>query len=69
MNATIIIVAAIYFVGMIAIGLWAAARTRTSADYFVAGKGVGMWAIALATMSSAMSGFLFIGASGGFGPT
>ena len=64
MNATIIVVAAIYFVGMIAIGLWAAARTRTSADYFVAGKGVGMWAIALATMSSAMSGFLFIGGPG-----
>ena len=31
MNATIIVVAAIYFVGMIAIGLWAASSDRVSA--------------------------------------
>ena len=64
MNSTIVTIAAIYFTGMIAIGLWAARKTKTSEDYFVAGKGVGMWAIALATMSSAMSGFLFIGGPG-----
>lgn len=64
MNTTIVTIAAIYFAGMIAIGLWAARRTKSSADYFVAGKGVGLWAIALATMSSAMSGFLFIGGPG-----
>jgi SSS family transporter len=64
MNTTIVAVATLYFAGMIGIGLWAAMRTKTSADYFVAGKGVGMVAIALATMSSAMSGFLFIGGPG-----
>ncbi len=64
MNTTIVAIAALYFAAMIGIGLWAARRTRTSADYFVAGRGVGMVAIALATMSSAMSGFLFIGGPG-----
>lgn len=64
MNSTIISVSAVYFAAMLLIGLWAARRTRTHADYFVAGKGVGMLAIALATMSSAMSGFLFIGGPG-----
>ncbi len=64
MSYTIVLIAGLYFAGMILIGLWAARRTRTSADYFVAGKGVGMLAIALATMSSAMSGFLFIGGPG-----
>ena len=64
MNTTIVVIAVLYFAGMLAIGLWAARKTKTSEDYFVAGKGVGMWAIALATMSSAMSGFLFIGGPG-----
>ncbi len=64
MNTTIVITAAAYFALMLAIGLWAARRTHTSQDYFAAGKGVGMIAIALATMSSAMSGFLFVGGPG-----
>ena len=64
MSTTIVLISAAYFAVMIGIGLWAATRTKTNADYFVAGKGVGILAIALATMSSAMSGFLFIGGPG-----
>lgn len=64
MSTTIIVISALYFAAMIGIGLWAATRTKTNADYFVAGKGVGIVALALATMSSAMSGFLFIGGPG-----
>ena len=64
MNTTIVTVAAVYFAGMLGIGLWAARRTKTHEDYFVAGRGIGIWAIALATMSSAISGFLFIGGPG-----
>ncbi len=64
MNPTIVGVAAVYFALMLAIGVWAARRTRTHEDYFVAGQGIGIWAIALATMSSAISGFLFIGGPG-----
>lgn len=64
MNATVLAVAGAYFAVMLLIGLWAARRTRSHEDYFVAGRGIGMWAIALATMSSAISGFLFIGGPG-----
>lgn len=64
MNSTVVAVSVVYFALMIAIGLWAARRTKTAEDYYIAGKGMSMWAIALATMSSAMSGFLFIGGPG-----
>lgn len=64
MTPTIMAISAAYFALMLGIGLWAARRTRTMSDFFVAGRGVGMVAIALATMSSAMSGFLFIGGPG-----
>lgn len=64
MNPTIVTVAGLYFGLMLVIGFWAASRTKTSEDYFVAGRGIGIWAIALATMSSAISGFLFIGGPG-----
>lgn len=50
-----------YLGGLLLIGLWAARRTRNSADFYVGGRRFGLLAIALATMSSAMSGFLFIG--------
>lgn len=63
-DVTIITVAAVYFVAVLGIGVWAARRTKTHEDYYIAGKGVGLIAIALATMSSAMSGFLFIGGPG-----
>lgn len=57
-------VALAYFALLIGIGIWATRRTKTSEDFFIAGKGVGLVAIALATMSSAISGFLFIGGPG-----
>jgi len=50
-----------YFVLLLAIGGWAARRTRSSHDFYVGGRRFGLFAIALATMSSAMSGFVFIG--------
>lgn len=64
MNSTIVTVASIYFAAMVGIGFWAARRTKTHEDYFVAGRGISIWAIALATMSSAISGFLFVGGPG-----
>lgn len=63
-NATIVAVAVAYFAVLVGIGIWATRRTKTHADFFIAGKGVGLFAIALATMSSAISGFLFIGGPG-----
>lgn len=64
MSTTVVIVALCYFAVMVGIGLWAAIRTRTHTDFYVAGRGVGVIAIGLATMSSAVSGFSFIGGPG-----
>jgi SSS family transporter len=53
-----------YLVLVIAIGIWAARRTRTTKDFFIAGQGIGLLVTGLATMSAAFSGFVFIGGPG-----
>jgi len=50
--------------GVMAIGIWSWRRTRTPSDFFVAGRGVGLWPIAMATMATAFSGFVFLGGPG-----
>ena len=47
-----------------AIGVWAMRRTHSPADFFIAGKSLGPTVIILATMSSIMSGFGFVGGPG-----
>ena len=42
----IVAVAVVYFLIVVAIGSWAARRTRTARDFFVAGEGIGIWALA-----------------------
>ncbi len=60
----IIITVIIYLIVVVIIGVWAARRTRSAKDFFIAGQGVGLMVTALATMSAAFSGFLFIGGPG-----
>jgi len=60
----IVSTALVYFALVTGIGLWALRRTRTSKDFFIAGQGVGLMVTALATMSAAFSGFVFIGGPG-----
>ncbi len=57
-------VAVAYLLVMIAIGVWAARRTRSARDFFIAGQRLGAWVIAFATMSAAFSGFVFLGGPG-----
>ena len=61
---TIVAIAAIYFVIVAAIGVWATKRTRTAHDFFVAGQGIGLWTLAIAAMAATLSGFAFIGGPG-----
>ncbi len=61
---TVIATALVYLAVVIAIGVWALKRTRSSRDFFIAGQGVGLAVTALATMSAAFSGFLFLGGPG-----
>ena len=49
---------------VLAIGLWAYGRTRSARDFFIAGQGIGLWPVALATMATAFSGFVFLGGPG-----
>ncbi len=53
-----------YLAATLAIGLWAKRRTRNPADFFVAGRGLGLGVVVLATMTTAFSGFAFIGGPG-----
>jgi Na+/proline symporter len=56
--------AAAYLVVVLGIGTWAARRTRTEKDFFIAGQGIGLFVTAMATMSAAFSGFVFLGGPG-----
>jgi Na+/proline symporter len=57
-------VGAAYFAVIIAISVWAARRTRTASDFFVAGHGIGLIALTVASVSTSVSGFAFIGGPG-----
>jgi Na+/proline symporter len=46
------------------VGVWAARRTRTAKDFFIAGQRIGLLVTAMATMSAAFSGFVFLGGPG-----
>lgn len=63
-GASIALAALLYLAVVLGIGVWAARRTRTTRDYFIAGQGVGLLVTAMATMSAAFSGFVFLGGPG-----
>jgi Na+/proline symporter len=60
----IVVVAALYFAVVVAISVWATRRTRTASDFFVAGHGIGLIALTVASVSTSVSGFAFIGGPG-----
>ncbi|HVS00594.1 MAG TPA: hypothetical protein VMW27_28500 [Thermoanaerobaculia bacterium] len=53
-----------YFLVLVGIGFWSMRRTRDARDFWVAGRNLGLLATALATMSAAFSGFVFLGGPG-----
>jgi len=60
----VIAVGIAYFAVIIAISLWASRRTKTASDFFVAGHGIGLIALTVASVSTSVSGFAFIGGPG-----
>ena len=54
----------VYLALVVAIGVWAARRTRDGRDFFIAGQSIGLVVTGMATMSAAFSGFVFIGGPG-----
>ncbi|MEP6692763.1 MAG: hypothetical protein ABJD07_16520 [Gemmatimonadaceae bacterium] len=61
---TIVAVAIVYFLIVVAIGVWATRRTHSARDFFVAGEGIGIWTLAIAAMTATLSGFAFVGGPG-----
>ena len=53
-----------YLALVLAIGVWAARRTKSARDFFIAGQGIGLLVTGLATTSAAFSGFVFLGGPG-----
>ena len=60
----IIWTALIYLTLVVVIGIWAVAPHQDAKDFFIAGQGIGLLVTALATMSAAFTGFVFIGGPG-----
>jgi len=61
---TVIAVGVMYFAVIIAISVWASRKTKTASDFFVAGHGIGLIALTVASVSTSVSGFAFIGGPG-----
>jgi Na+/proline symporter len=60
----VIMVGVAYFAVIIGISVWASRRTKTASDFFVAGHGIGLIALTVASVSTSVSGFAFIGGPG-----
>lgn len=54
----------VYLASCALIGVWAMRRTSSAADFFLAGKSLGPVVVVMATISSVMSGFGFVGGPG-----
>lgn len=63
-HPSVIAVGVAYFAVIIAISIWASRRTKTASDFFVAGHGIGLIALTVASVSTSVSGFAFIGGPG-----
>ena len=62
-----ILMLAVFFGVMIAVGLWSAKRTSGVNDYVLGGRSVGPWLTAFAFGTSYFSAVVFIGYAGQFG--
>src|SRR5688572_28131273 len=60
----VIAVGIAYFAVIIGISIWASRRTKTASGFFVAGQGIGLVALTVASVSTSVSGFAFIGGPG-----
>ena len=54
----------VYLATCSGVGVWAMRRTSSTADFFLAGKSIGPLVMVMATISSVMSGFGFVGGPG-----
>ena len=55
---------AVYFLGLVGIGIWASKKIHTMEDYVVAGRSLGFWVFTLLMIGSVCSGMSLLGVSG-----
>lgn len=60
----ILVCVVVYLASCAVVGIWAMRRTTSTADFFLAGKSLGPLVVVMATISSVMSGFGFVGGPG-----
>src|SRR5665647_1173648 len=59
-----IIIVSLYFLGMLAIGVWASKKIKNTEDYLVAGRQLGFWVFILLMIGTVASGMSLLGVSG-----
>jgi len=64
MDITTLVVVAVYFIGLIAIGAFASKKIKNSEDFLVAGRNLGFWTFTLLVVSSICSGMTILGVAG-----
>lgn len=64
MDLVSLVVIAVYFIGLMAIGVWTSRKVKTSEDMLVAGRNLGFWVFVLLVVSSICSGMTILGVSG-----
>src|SRR5512136_3142141 len=55
---------AIYFIAMVAIGVWASKKIHNMTDYVVAGRSLDFWVFTMLMIGSVCSGMSLLGVSG-----
>ena len=63
-GATFLIVAAIYFLGVLGISLWGLSQTRTEEDFIAAGRTIGPWVGGAVLTATQISAGTFVGTIG-----
>ncbi len=61
MSTVILVIAVLYLMITLGIGLWAAKHIKSSGDFFIAGRNIGMLTMAIASFASIQSGFGVVG--------
>ncbi|WP_084500167.1 sodium:solute symporter family protein [Brevibacterium album] len=63
-SVSVIVIIAVYFLLMFAIGFWANRRMKSSKEFLVAGQSLGFFVMAIASFSSIQSGWGMVGNTG-----
>lgn len=64
MNSETAAIVAVYFLVLMAVGVWTSRKVNTSEDYIVAGRNLGFWVFTILIVACICSGMTLLGVSG-----